>query len=184
MRGPTSSFTKQFKTRGQCPAVAAHTWDSNNKWKHLILAQMACWTAAQKTNTIFIVCLVGCFLGLRLWRASNTTLQQSPHPAIFCSDCLGKVRVKSVYLSSIWVPSNCEVFLHISQIKLNKTLGQTRDFSRQIFPQKFWVKSESTPLFLSENLSLEHKSRQILIHNKNTRLEQTLNFPENAYTFN
>ena len=79
-----------------CPAVAAHTWDSNNKWKHLILAQMACWTAAQKTNTIFIVCLVGCFLGLRLWRASNTTLQQSPHPANFCSD----------YMSKIWVNSS------------------------------------------------------------------------------
>ena len=59
-----------------------------------------------------------------------------------------------------------------------------RDFSRQFFPQKFWVKSKSTPVFLSKNLSLEHKSRQILIHNKNTRLEQTLNFPENAYTFN
>ena len=28
------------------------------------------------------------------------------------------------------------------------------------------------------------KSRQILIHDKSTRLEQTLNFPENAYIFN
>ena len=64
MRGPLSSFTKQFKTRGQCLTVAAHTWDSNNKWEHLILAQMACWTAAQKTNTIFIVCLVDSFSGL------------------------------------------------------------------------------------------------------------------------
>jgi len=32
-----------------------------------------------------------------------------------------------------------------------------RAFSRQFFPQKFWVKSESTPVFLSKNLSLERK---------------------------
>ena len=31
----------------------------------------------------------------------------------------------------------------------------SRDFNRQIFPQKFWVKSESAPAFLSKNLSLE-----------------------------
>ena len=60
----------------------------------------------------------------------------------------------------------------------------TRDFSRQIFPQKFWVKSESAPVFLSKNLSLERKTRQILIHDKSTRFAQTLNFPENAYIFN
>ena len=29
--------------------------------------------------------------------------------------------------------------------------------SRQFFPQKFWIKSESTPVFLSKNLSLERK---------------------------
>ena len=29
--------------------------------------------------------------------------------------------------------------------------------SHQFFPQKFWVKSESTPVFLSKNLSLERK---------------------------
>ena len=29
--------------------------------------------------------------------------------------------------------------------------------SHQFFPQKLWVKSESTTLFLSKNLSLEHK---------------------------
>ena len=28
-----------------------------------------------------------------------------------------------------------------------------RDFNRQFFPQKFWVKSESTPVILSKNLS-------------------------------
>ena len=33
----------------------------------------------------------------------------------------------------------------------------TRAPSRQIFPQKFWVKSESTPGFLSKNLSLKRK---------------------------
>ena len=32
-----------------------------------------------------------------------------------------------------------------------------RDFNRLFFPQKFWVKSESTPVFLSKNLSLERK---------------------------
>ena len=59
-----------------------------------------------------------------------------------------------------------------------------RDFNHQFYPQKFWVKSELTPVFLSKNLSLEHKSRQIFIHDKSTHLEQTLNFPENAYIFN
>ena len=34
---------------------------------------------------------------------------------------------------------------------------KTRVPSRQFFPQKFWVKSESTPVFLSKNLSLERK---------------------------
>ena len=33
----------------------------------------------------------------------------------------------------------------------------TRAPSRQFFPQKFWVKSESTPVFLSKNLSMERK---------------------------
>ena len=33
----------------------------------------------------------------------------------------------------------------------------SRDFNCQFFPQKFWVKSESTPVFLSKNLSLERK---------------------------
>ena len=33
----------------------------------------------------------------------------------------------------------------------------TRAPSRQFFPQKFWVNSESTPVFLSKNLSLERK---------------------------
>ena len=41
----------------------------------------------------------------------------------------------------------------------------TRAFSRQFFPQKFWVKSESTPVFLSKNLSLERK----IVTNLNSR---------------
>ena len=36
-------------------------------------------------------------------------------------------------------------------------VSETRGFNRQFFPQKFWVKSESTPLFLSKSLSLERK---------------------------
>ena len=60
--------------------------------------------------------------------------------------------------------------------------GPGRDPSRQFFAQKFWVKPESTLIFLSKNLSV--KSRPIFIYGKSTHLEQTLNFTENAYIFN
>ena len=41
----------------------------------------------------------------------------------------------------------------------------TRDFNRQFFPQKFWVKSESTLVIWVWRV----KSRQIFIHDKSTR---------------
>ena len=48
-------------------------------------------------------------------------------------------------------------FILLPKLTWNKKNHEIRDFNRQIFPQKFWVKSESTPVFLSKNLSLKRK---------------------------
>ena len=51
----------------------------------------------------------------------------------------------------------CHLLRHYQVIQEWFTSGSNRAPNRQFFPQKFSVKSESTPVFLSKNLSLERK---------------------------
>ena len=60
--------------------------------------------------------------------------------------CLFKNKVSQVFDMNCVCVKKCE-----------KNHGGTIAPSRQLFSQKFWVKSESTPVFLSKNLSLERR---------------------------
>ena len=69
--------------------------------------------------------------------------------------------------------------------KVDARVLRFRAPSHHFFPQKFWVKSESTPLFLSKNLSLERKIATNLNFRQKYAFRTNIELnPENAYTFN
>ena len=70
----------------------------------------------------------------------------SPFCFLFSSFCLYKNN-----------KNNCNTIVWASNAQVTNLGARCRAFSRQFFPRKFWVKSESTPVFLSKNLSLERK---------------------------